>query len=208
MAISGPVLVLFHESWAALLIALSLALWQPGRWRVAVIIGIIATFFRETAAAYLLLMLAGAIFDRRWREAFGWGAGLLIFTWVLWLHAGAVAGVTSAADAASPGWSGLGGWPLFLSAVKASSPLTIAPTWIAQLLIPLSLIGWASWANPVGLRVTGLLCGYGLMIMLFARPDNWYWALLLCPLLLAGLGLIPDFLKAWRSDLNAVKPAE
>jgi hypothetical protein len=181
-------------------------MWQPGKWRAALIIGVIAALIRETAAAYLLLMLSAAIFDRRAREAAEWGAGLVLFALALWVHAGAVAGVTNAADLASPGWSAMGGWPLLLNAVKSSSPLTIAPAWLAHLLIPLALLGWASWATPLGLRVTGLLCGYSLMLMLFARPDNWYWALLLCPLLLAGLGLIPNALKAWRNDKFAVKP--
>lgn len=207
MMISGPVLILFHESWAALLITFSLALWRPAKWRAALIVGVVAALFRETAIAYLLLMLAGAAFDRRWREASEWAGGLLIVALSLWIHAAAVAGVTIASDITSPGWSGLGGWPLFLSAMQASSPLAIAPDWTAKLLIPLAFIGWASWLDPLGLRVTGLLSGFGLMIMLFARPDNWYWALLLCPLLLSGLGFLPNLFKAWRNDPFAVKPA-
>ena len=36
-----------------------------------------------------------------------------------------------------------------------------------------------------------LLIGYGAMIALFARPDTFYWALLVAPLSLVGLAFSP-----------------
>ena len=193
----GPVMALFHESWAALFIAFSLACWKPGKWKLSLVLGLAACGFRETAAPYLLLMLASALVERRWREAIDWSAGLACIAVILWFHATALSAVTVPGDASSQGWSGLGGWPLLISSLTAATPLALLPSWLGKLLIPLSFLGWAAWRHPLALRLTGLIAGYGVMLMLFARPDNWYWALMPAPALLAGLAFIPAFIRTW-----------
>lgn len=201
-----PVIALFHESWAALLMALSLGLWRPGRWIPSVIAGLAACLFRETALPFLLLMGSAAALERRWREVAGWAMALAAFGLALWFHAGAVAAIGRPGDLASPGWSGLGGWPLFVSAFTSATLLAAAPVWLAKLLIPLSLVGWGIWRHPLALRVAGLCVGYAALLMLFARPDTWYWALMPAPLLLAGLAFVPSLFKAWRPAEIAAKP--
>ncbi|PNA35363.1 hypothetical protein, partial [Pseudomonas sp. MPR-AND1A] len=49
-------LACFHEIWAGLLIALSLAVRREGKWIEAVAIGLIALLIRETAALYVVIM--------------------------------------------------------------------------------------------------------------------------------------------------------
>ena len=43
----------------------------------------------------------------------------------------------------------------------------------------------------LGWTMTITQIGYAAMIMLFARPSNFYWAMLVAPTLLAGLAFVP-----------------
>lgn len=194
-----PVLGTFHEAWAALLVALSIALHRTGRAATAVALGLAAALFRETAFPFLLLMGSVALWEQRWREALGWATSAIIFAGFLMLHAQAVASVALPGDLASPGWSGLGGWGFLASALLVSTPLAYIPATLAKALIPLSLFGWAAWNSATGLRTAGWLGGVCLMLMLFARPDTFYWALLLTPLFLGGLALaVPALISLSR----------
>jgi hypothetical protein len=194
-----PGLSIFHEGWAAALIAVSLGLAQRGNLVLAVVAGLIAALVREFAAAYLLLMLVAGLYDRNWREAIGWGSALLAFALALAAHAEAVATVINAADLVSPGWQNGGGWPLLVSAAHATSLLSAFPMWLMALLLPLSLFGWGTSRSGLGLRCLGLLIGFALMVMLFARPDTFYWASMLAPFVLPG---------AVMGGLNTVRLAQ
>ena len=57
------------------------------------------------------------------------------------------------------------------------------------------MFGWASWNDPLGLRMALTLAGYAAVIGLFARGDNFYWVLLVAPVFLAGLAFVPDGLR-------------
>ncbi|WP_213979803.1 hypothetical protein [Sphingomonas sp. dw_22] len=188
-------LAAFHEIWAGLLVALSLALRRPGRWIEAVAIGLAAMLIRETAALYVVVMALMAWLEGQKREALGWGAALLVFAAVLGVHAYAVSGVTGPLDARSPGWLGLNGFGFFVESLSVSTALQILPLWIAALLVGLSLFGWASWNDSLGLRMFVLLAVYALAIGLFARLDTFYWALMIAPVSLVGLVFVPDALR-------------
>ncbi len=177
----------FHECWAALCIMLSLSLNGMRKIALSIAFGLLATLFRELAAPFLVLMACAACWDRKWKEAAGWGAALLLLGTALAVHAHFVAQVVRPEDLSSQGWNGMGGWGLFISSMTAVTPLALSPDWLARLLIPLCLFGWLSWRTTTGLRVAGLLLGYAVMIMMFARPDTFYWGLLITPLLLAGI---------------------
>lgn len=190
-----PVATLFHESWAALLIALSLALRKPDKFGVSLAFGLAAALIRELALGYLILMLCAAAIDRRWSEALAWLAAIGVVAVALALHAQNVASVLRPDDLSSPGWNAMAGWPLFISTMVATPPLAHGPEWIARIIIPLSLFGWASLRSDIGLRAIGLLTGYGVMIMAFARPNTYYWGLLISPLLLGGIAFTPKALS-------------
>ena len=187
-------MVAFHEIVAGPLIALSLALWRPGRWVEAVAIATIALLIRETVAAYVMVMLLFALSDRNWREAAGWAAGLAAFALVLVLHARAVAEIVGPLDPTSPGWHGLLGYGYFIRAVALGTLLVMAPLWIAAPLIALALVGWAAWRDAVAPRVLAILAAYAVLLGVFARPDNVYWVLLIAPFFLLGLLFVPDAL--------------
>ena len=107
-------LAAFHEIWAGLFIALSLALRRPGRWVEAAAFGLIAMLIRETAALYVAVMFAAAWLEGQRKEAFGWAATVAVLAVVVVFHAQAVAQVVQPLDPASPGWSGLLGPGFFV----------------------------------------------------------------------------------------------
>lgn len=195
MAFVQPDLWAFHEIWAGLLVALSLGIRRPGRWIEAVAIGLLAMLIRETAALFALVMLAAAWLEGQKREAIGWGVALACLAVALGFHAHAVGLVTSAADPASPGWNGLGGYGFFAKTLVLSTALQLFPMAIGVLLATLALFGWIAWKDQAAARVAGTMAGFGLVIALFARPDTFYWALMVAPLSLIGLAFVPDALR-------------
>ncbi len=183
----APSAYLFHESWAALLIALSLALYRPQLWGVSLALGLAAALVRELAAAYLLAMAVLALLEGRRPQAAAWVAALCMFAAALAVHAAAVAGVTSLADLRSPGWLGLGGWPFVLRVARWNVVLLAAPTGLAALAVPPALLGLACRPGDLGRRVAAVVLGYAGAFCIVGRPDNAYWGLMIAPLWPLGL---------------------
>lgn len=195
VAFIQPSLAAFHEIWAGLLIALSLAVRRQDRWVSAVAIGLIAMLIRETAALYAIVMLGMALIDGQRREAFSWGAALSVLAVVVAAHAYAVGQVVGPADPASPGWAGLLGFGFFVKTMSISTALNLAPAWLSALLVGLALFGWASWRDPLAVRTLAVFGAYALLLSLFGRPDTFYWGLLVAPTILVGLAFAPDGLR-------------
>ncbi|MBN8806929.1 MAG: hypothetical protein J0I47_01630 [Sphingomonas sp.] len=188
-------LAAFHEIWAGLLIALSLALRRPGRWMAAAGIGALAMLIRETAALYVAVMAVAAWIDGDRREAAGWAAGVALLAVAVVAHAYAVAAVVKPLDPSSPGWSGMLGFGFFVEAMTLSTALRLAPAWLAAGLMALTLFGWAGWRDATGLRALATFTIYAALIALFARPDTFYWGLMVAPTILVGLAFAPDALR-------------
>lgn len=197
-----PLMLMFHESWAAILIALSLALRRDGKWAASVVAGFAAVMIRETAIAYVLGMAVLAFLGGKRREALGWTAIVPVFGAYLAWHAAHVAAVVMPTDLRSPGWIGLGGWSFYISATHLTTALTELPKWCAAILVPLAWFGWAGLRADLGLRAAAIIGGYGLVMMIFARPDNFYWGLLTAPILLCGFVFVP---AAFRDIFAALK---
>lgn len=190
-----PELVPFHEVWAGLLIALSLALRRDDRWRDAVALGLIAMLIRETAALYVMLMAALALIQARRREAAAWATTLGVLALVLLAHAWAVDRVVNADDPASPGWAGMLGWGFFVKTMSISTALTVAPLALAAPLVALALFGWASWRDAAATRALATFLAYAALLALFGRTDTFYWGLMIAPSFLVGLVFVPDALR-------------
>jgi hypothetical protein len=195
MVFVQPQLAVFHEIWAGLLIALGLAVRQPGRWIEAVALGLIAMLIRETAGLYVVLMLILAAVEGERREAAGWFGALAIFAIVVAFHAHAVAQMVHPDDPASQGWTGMLGFGFFVRTMASATALTMAPLWLAAPLVGLALFGWAAWRDLLGLRVLTVLAGYAVLLGLFGRADTFYWGLMVAPTLLVGLSFVPDGLR-------------
>ncbi len=188
---TAPVIKMFHDTWAGLLMALSLGLWRPGRFIPSIMCAFAAVIIRETALPFLIMMLCLAAYEERGREVLGWLTALLLFAGLYWLHARAVAAVTLPGDLHSQGWNGHGGPSLLISILKWVTPFIFFSQAVSGVVAVLSLFGWLSWRADVGLRVSGVVLGYALMMMVFARSNQSYWIMMLEPLFLAGLAFVP-----------------
>ena len=190
-ALLQPVTGLFHESWAALLMALMVGLRRPGHATAAILVGAVALAVRETALPMVLAMGGLALLEQRWREALGWAAIVALFAGAMFLHAEMVASVVLPGDPASPGWTAALGPRFALASLAKVSSATALPVGAAAVVLLLSLFGWLSVATGWALRASLLLLGYATMLALFARADTFYWALLAAPLSLVGLVFVP-----------------
>jgi hypothetical protein len=190
-----------HEVAAGVLLALALALYHPARPWATMLLVATALAIRETVLPVAMLFGLFALIDRDWRAAAGWLVLGLCFAGGLAAHIAALAAVTSPADPASQGWHGQGGWIAYLSFVQASSILRFFEGWAAALLVPLALLGWAAWRSRLGLAVLLTQLFYATLLMLFARPANFYWTMLVIPTLFVGLAFAPAALAALARSL-------
>ena len=186
-----PVTGLFHESWAAILLAMMIALRRSDRVWPAMVAGGAALMVRELALPMILAMGGLALIEKRWREAAGWALIVGLFGAYLAVHAHWVAGVVLPTDQASQGWSRLLGAQFALKSIAKVTFGIRLPDALAAGLIVLSLFGWASVRSGWALRAFLLLLGYGAMLALFARADTFYWALIAAPLSFVGLAFLP-----------------
>ncbi len=205
-----PVMTYWHESWSALLIALSLAIRTEKRWIASVVLGVLAVLVRELAFPYLCVMGLLAWKERNHVEAAAWASAGLLFLALLAAHAAALSALATDADLASPGWSSGGGWPFVLAMLHRVTLLAMLPPPFVALLVPLALLGWAGMPGGFSSRGALLLLGYVGAFMLFGRPDNFYWGIMIAPLLPLGLAFAPralaDLARAARSA-SATSPA-
>lgn len=197
-----PVTGFFHESWAAILLALMIAIYRREKAWPAMIAGGAALMIRELALPMILLMGCCALLGKRWREAAAWAGIVALFAAYMTLHAHWVGEVVRASDLPSPGWLGLNGLQFALKSLAIVTMGISMPTALASAWIILSLFGWLSlrkgWALVAGL----MLLGYGVLLALFARTDTFYWALIPAPFAFAGSAFLPnafaDLAKAIR----------
>lgn len=199
-----PVTGLFHESWAGLLLALMIALRRPDRMWPAMMAGAAALMIRELALPMILAMGGLALIEKRWREAAGWVAIVLVFAAYMTLHAGWVSEVVLPTDQASQGWSRFLGAGFALKSIAKVTFGIRLPDALGAALPILSMFGWIAVRAGWALRVVLLLLGYGTMLALFARADTFYWSLIAAPLSFTGLIFLPaafaDLGKAIRTD--------
>ncbi len=182
---------LFHEAWAGLLIALSLALRTDKRFAAAVMIGLLAAITRELAMPYLMVMALLALVERRRLEASCFAVALGVALALLAFHAHAVMSLLQPGDRASASWVHLGGWAFVLTTARWNLLGAVVGLWPAAVILPLSLIGAVGWRSGAGLRLAALLLGYTCGFMAIGRPENDYWGLLVAPLVAIGLCLAP-----------------
>jgi len=181
----------FHETWAGLLIALSLTLRSERRFAASVVLGLLAALIRELAMPYLAVMAAIALAERRRAEAGAFAAALAAALVALAWHAQAESALTAPTDTLSPSWLTLGGWGMVMTEAQWNLITLLAGQWTAAVLLPLGLLGAAGRRDGLGLRLTALLTGYVLGFMVVGRPGAIYWGLMITPLIGFGLCLAP-----------------
>ncbi len=194
---------LFHESWAGVLICLSLALRTERRYVASALTAGLAVMIRELALPYVLVMVVAAGLEGRRREALTFAAvgaaaaGYLMVTWML------ASRLLLPHDPVSPGWVRFSGWRFVLitngwNALAAAGGAVGgagAVGAVAAVLAPLGCLGAAHWRGS-GLRLAAVLIGYMAGFMVIGRPNNDYWGLLTTPLMALGLAMAPWALLA------------
>ena len=181
----------FHEVWASLLIGLSLASYRLSHWSVSVLLGLAACLFRELALPFLGAMAVFAFYERKYREAAGWIAGIAVFCGLLGWHLSVAATLHQPGDLMSRGWVGFGGWPFIIQTAKMNSMLLLAPKFVTASVVCLAILGFAGSRDPWLLRAALIVCGYLASFSVVGRPDNLYWGLLISPLIPIGLAVSP-----------------
>jgi hypothetical protein len=193
-----PDICLFTELWAGMLIALSVCAGSAGRWRLAVLAGLAALFFRELALPYCLIALALAGRGRRWTEAFSWLAGLAGYCVFFTFHALAAARRLPGGGAVhASSWLQHGGTAFVLLTTQINYfLLVLLPAWVAAFYLPLGLLGLAAWRGPAGTRAFWTVLAYVAAFTLIGfKPHNAYWGLLYAPLLALGVAWSPAALR-------------
>ena len=202
LLLCGPLLlclsekgVYYHELWAGVLIALSLAAHALGHKIVSIIVGVLAVFIRELALPYVLIMLIVALWEKHNREVLGWFGGVIIFSLFLGYHAFLVSGLLTPLDIENESWIQFGGWHFVLSTGVWNILLLVAPKWIVAIVLPLALIGVVGWRGASGVRVSLVLGVYFCAYLIAGRVDNTYWGLMYAPLIPLGfLYAIPSLI--------------
>jgi hypothetical protein len=197
LAIVGvPTAPYLHENWATVFIALSLASWRPGRgWELSVAFGLVACLFREIALPYMLVMAGFAAAERRRAEFLGWAAGLAVLAAALAVHFTLAARQHLPSDGFSPGWMRLGGWPFAVLAARRNIVLAVLPAPLASLVLLASLLGLVAARSPWTHRIAATAIAFLLLFMAVGRPDNYYWGMIIAPLLAMGLPFAPAALR-------------
>ena len=184
---------MLHEIWAAQLIALSFGLHRPeaGKWRAAWCAAAAALAVRELALPFVLLMAAWALWHRRWREGAAWLALIAAFLVLLWVHVGLAEAQIRPGDPVSPSWIAIRGIAGLMYKVNNSTLLSLVPVWLSGPLIVLALFGWTGWRTPMGTFGMFLTLGYGFAFMIAGRDNNFYWGIMITPLLFMGAAFLP-----------------
>ncbi|PKB19230.1 hypothetical protein B0I00_1460 [Novosphingobium kunmingense] len=184
-AIVSPASLQFTELWCGLLASAALC-WT--NWRTRLALAAAAALFREFGALLICAILAFAILAGKRREAAWAAAALVVLGALLYLHAQAVLSYAMTGDPASQGWFALRGPAGLVSDLAKVTAYGFLPAWAIYAAVVLSLIGWLRRSPLTGIW----LGGFSLTVMVASRPDNYYWAQVLMPLLPAGLAfLIP-----------------
>lgn len=174
-----------NDLWAGQLIALSLAAWAAGFLPLSVVAGTAAVLIRELALPYLLVMGTMAFLSGHRREAWAWvaaTAGVLIL--VAW-HA-LYASQLAPSGARQDGWVALGGWCFALRTARMNPLLMLLPNWLHAALVSFLIAGAWKWRSAPGQRVAVMLTLYLAVFLVVGRPDNFYWGLLIAPILPLG----------------------
>jgi hypothetical protein len=200
-AFANPIAAVMHDPWAGLLIALSLVLRANGHTWASLGVAGMAVAVRELALPFVIVMAAVAAFERRRGEAAAWVLLTVTCALGLWLHYSHVSTLV-AADALKTEWVAGGGWAFVQRAARAHPLLLIVPEWVTSLVLPWVLIGY--WWLPER-RVVATVAAYVSLFLVAGRPDNWYWGLLVAPLLPLGavgwtIALLPSRQRGRSGD--------
>ncbi|WP_404481340.1 hypothetical protein [Novosphingobium sp. BL-52-GroH] len=189
--VAGADLVVTHELWAGVLVALATALLVRGLWLPAVIAIAGALAIRELALPFAFVAALWALKDGRRREVFAWIALLSVYAVALYLHRQAVMPLSQQGDALSQGWGGMRGAAAPFQDIAEVTLINLLPKPLAYLAALLALVGFLGAPTALARLALPWLAAIAVLLAVFARPVNFYWAILVTPTVMAGLAFLP-----------------
>ncbi|GAB7555599.1 hypothetical protein NRB_51200 [Novosphingobium sp. 11B] len=198
--VASPGLSVSHELWAGVLVALAMALrvkglTAPAFPTAAFLAAASALAIRELALPFVLLAAFWAWRSGRYRELAAWAALIAGYAVVLLLHRQAVVPLSLPGDALSQGWDGLRGPGAVLQDIADVTLLHLIPAPFSYLAVLLCLLGFLGAPPPLARFALPWLATIALLLAVFARPVNFYWAILSVPTVMAGLAFLPRTLR-------------
>lgn len=196
----GPDNCLVTELWAGVLITLSICAYARDRWPIAVVLGIVALFFRELALPYCLISAGMAWRGRKRAELVAWLVGLGLYGLFMASHAMEVLSRITPNDLAhKSGWIQFGGVGFLLATARMNFLLMGLPAWCTAVYVPLALLGLVTWRGPIGTRVALAAGAYAAAFLVVGMQINFYWGLMYTPLLTFGFARTAITLRAlWQ----------
>jgi hypothetical protein len=151
-----------------------------------------------------VIAYAVAVWQRRWLEALGWAAGMALFGMLLGWHVGQVqAQLATTAGEVSSGlaqWLRFGGLDFVLLTTRMNSLLFAAPAVLLWLYLLAALVGLSRRTDATGRLCCLASLAYLLAFAIVGRPENFYWGLMVAPLLPWGVAHAPSVLaELWTS---------
>lgn len=208
LLMSGPLmpcvlgdLVVVHELWAGVLIALSIGVYGLHRPCLGAALGLTALFVRELTLPYCVLAAGLAWWRGQRRELAVWLVGLVVWAGYLGLHAWHVQGwILPDARAQSASWIQFGGLAFVLATAQMNAYLLLLPQWVTALWFVAAMVGVAAWSSPLGERVGLTLCLFVVAFSIVGQDFNQYWGCMDAPLLCFGAVQFPAALRdLWRA---------
>jgi hypothetical protein len=84
--------------------------------------------------------------------------------------------------------------------VNNSTFLSLVPVPLSGMFVVLALFGWTGWRSPMGSFGALLTLGYAFAFSIAGRDNNFYWGILITPLLFMGAAFLPIALPSlWRA---------
>jgi hypothetical protein len=179
---AAPSLVLLGDTWAGVLIGLSVLLFIWGRIGAAVAAGVLALFMRELAAPFCVVCAALALAERRWRELRYWAIGAACYAAYYAYHASQVwahqAAVAEGVRVSS--WLKFGGLPFLLATIRWMGWMFVLPEPALAVALVAMAAGLAGRRAPPVVRVAS--AAYAAFFLVAGQPFNHYWGLVAAPL--------------------------
>jgi len=180
------------ESWAALLVALSLAQHRPQGMATAVALGLAAMIVTPVALVHALVMLVLAWHSRARQEVIGWIIAIALFLLVLAAHAHALHTAVTAVDPVMGDALALTTPADLIAGVASTGAVGFLPLSLVLPLAVLAALGWLHWRRPVARRAGVTMAAYALAALLTGGAG---FLLMLAPLFFLGLVFAPDSVR-------------
>lgn len=203
---------LLQELWSATLMTVSIVAYANGRWRWAVLTGMLALFFRELALPYCGVAVGLAMWKKRWAELVAWAGGLAAYAIFLAYHAYETSsrigsdGIIHASE-----WVRAARTEFVLLTTQINYFLLSVPgpakigACLSAVYLVLALLGLAGrrdeWSIRGGLAVAIYIAAFHFVGKM---PHNSYWGLMYGPFLPFGIIWAPA--ACWDLYLAVVRP--